>query len=110
MIKFLSALILLLVITAAQAERIRDLTSVQGVRQNSLIGYGLVVGLDGTGDQTTQTPFTTQTLNNMLTAGNYRSDGHQYAAKKRRCGNGDGVTSAVWTPGANHRCGGFFHG
>ncbi|MBA1848551.1 flagellar basal body P-ring protein FlgI, partial [Escherichia coli] len=45
---------------------IRDLTSVQGVRQNSLIGYGLVVGLDGTGDQTTQTPFTTQTLNNML--------------------------------------------
>lgn len=65
MIKFLSALILLLVTTAAQAERIRDLTSVQG-RQNSLIGYGLVVGLDGTGDQTTQTPFTTQTLNNML--------------------------------------------
>ncbi|MCF2412468.1 flagellar basal body P-ring protein FlgI [Escherichia coli] len=64
--KFLSALILLLVTTAAQAERIRDLTSVQGVRQNSLIGYGLVVGLDGTGDQTTQTPFTTQTLNNML--------------------------------------------
>ena len=56
MIKFLSALILLLVTTAAQAERIRDLTSVQGVRQNSLIGYGLVVGLDGTGDQTTQTP------------------------------------------------------
>ena len=62
MIKFLSALILLLVTTAAQAERIRDLTSVQGVRQNSLIGYGLVVGLDGTGDQTTQTPFTTQRL------------------------------------------------
>ena len=51
MIKFLSALILLLVTMAAQAERIRDLTSVQGVRQNSLIGYGLVVGLDGTGDQ-----------------------------------------------------------
>ncbi|STE64193.1 flagellar P-ring protein [Escherichia coli] len=45
MIKFLSALILLLVTTAVQAERIRDLTSVQGVRQNSLIGYGLVVGL-----------------------------------------------------------------
>lgn len=50
----------------AQADRIRDLTSVQGVRENSLIGYGLVVGLDGTGDQTTQTPFTTQSLNNML--------------------------------------------
>lgn len=50
----------------ASAERIRDLTTVQGVRNNQLIGYGLVVGLDGTGDQTTQTPFTTQTLNNML--------------------------------------------
>lgn len=50
----------------AQAERIRDLTSIQGVRNNALIGYGLVVGLDGTGDQTMQTPFTTQSLNNML--------------------------------------------
>jgi len=107
-IKFLSALILLLVTTAAQAERIRDLTSVQGVRQNSLIGYGLVVGLDGTGDQTTQTPFTTQTLNNMLSQlGITVPTGTN---KKRRCGNGDGVTSAVWTPGANHRCGGIFHG
>ena len=50
----------------AQADRIRDLTSIQGVRENQLIGYGLVVGLDGTGDQTTQTPFTTQTVSNML--------------------------------------------
>ena len=52
---------------AAQAERINDLAAIQGVRDNPLIGYGLVVGLDGTGDQTTQTPFTTQSLNNMLT-------------------------------------------
>lgn len=51
---------------SAHAERIRDLTSVEGVRENALIGYGLVVGLDGTGDQTMQTPFTTQSLNNML--------------------------------------------
>lgn len=49
-----------------QAERVRDLVTVQGVRDNPLIGYGLVVGLDGTGDQTTQTPFTTQSLINML--------------------------------------------
>ena len=55
-----------LVILPASADRIRDLTTVQGVRDNALIGYGLVVGLDGTGDQTTQTPFTTQTLTNML--------------------------------------------
>ena len=39
---------------------------VQGVRNNQLVGYGLVVGLDGTGDQTTQTPFTTQSLLSML--------------------------------------------
>ncbi|XTZ39321.1 flagellar basal body P-ring protein FlgI [Salmonella enterica] len=50
----------------AQAERIRDLATIQGVRGNSLMGYGLVVGLDGSGDQTMQTPFTTQSLNNML--------------------------------------------
>lgn len=51
---------------AAQAERLKDLVSFQGVRDNPLIGYGLVVGLDGTGDQTTQTLFTTQSLVNML--------------------------------------------
>lgn len=51
---------------AAQAERLKDLVSFQGVRDNPLIGYGLVVGLDGTGDQTSQTPFTTQSLTNML--------------------------------------------
>ncbi|HEY4038437.1 MAG TPA: flagellar basal body P-ring protein FlgI [Burkholderiaceae bacterium] len=51
----------------AHAERIRDLATVQGVRGNQLIGYGLVVGLDGSGDQTTQTPFTVQSLQSMLT-------------------------------------------
>ncbi|QCI17738.1 flagellar basal body P-ring protein FlgI [Buchnera aphidicola (Acyrthosiphon lactucae)] len=48
------------------AEKIRDLTSIQGIRDNPLIGYGLIVGLDGTGDQSTQAPFTNQSLNNML--------------------------------------------
>lgn len=51
----------------AHAERIKDLASIQGVRPNQLIGYGLVVGLDGSGDQTTQTPFTVQSLQSMLT-------------------------------------------
>ena len=51
---------------ATAAARIKELASVQGVRHNALTGYGLVVGLDGTGDQTTQTPFTTQSLNAML--------------------------------------------
>ena len=50
----------------SQAERLKDLASIQGVRDNPLIGYGLMVGLDGSGDQTQQTPFTTQSLNNML--------------------------------------------
>ena len=54
-------------IAPAQAERIRDLVTVKGVRGNQLIGYGLVVGLDGSGDQTTQTPFTVQSLQSMLT-------------------------------------------
>ncbi|HWU99172.1 MAG TPA: flagellar basal body P-ring protein FlgI [Oxalicibacterium sp.] len=51
---------------ASHAERLKDLASVQGVRENQLIGYGLVVGLDGSGDQTTQTPFTVQSIASML--------------------------------------------
>src|ERR1700685_3649106 len=51
---------------AAPAERIKDMAQVQGVRTNQLVGYGLVVGLDGTGDQTSQAPFTIQSLTNML--------------------------------------------
>ncbi|MBL8504196.1 MAG: flagellar basal body P-ring protein FlgI [Rhodocyclaceae bacterium] len=64
---FLCCLLALgLAASPANAERIKDLASVQGVRQNQLIGYGLVVGLDGSGDQTTQTPFTVQSIVNML--------------------------------------------
>jgi len=60
-------LALLTTITAAaHAERLKDLAQVAGVRNNHLIGYGLVVGLDGTGDQTTQAPFTSQSFLNML--------------------------------------------
>ncbi|MBL0719524.1 flagellar basal body P-ring protein FlgI [Piscinibacter sp. Jin2] len=50
----------------AQAARLKEIAAVQGVRSNALVGYGLVVGLDGTGDQTTQTPFTSQSLQTML--------------------------------------------
>jgi flagellar P-ring protein precursor FlgI len=49
-----------------QAERVKDLARVAGVRDNQLVGYGLVVGLDGTGDQTGQVPFTVQSLKSML--------------------------------------------
>lgn len=50
----------------AKAVRLKEIAAVQGVRTNQLMGYGLVVGLDGTGDQTTQAPFTAQSLNAML--------------------------------------------
>ena len=50
----------------SQADRIKDIASVEGVRVNQLVGYGLVVGLDGTGDQTNQAPFTTQSFTAML--------------------------------------------
>ncbi|MCO7642161.1 flagellar basal body P-ring protein FlgI, partial [Pseudomonas sp. S 311-6] len=47
-------------------QRIKDVSSVQGVRDNPLIGYGVVVGLDGSGDQVRQAPFTQQSVANML--------------------------------------------
>lgn len=50
----------------AHAARIKDVAAVQGVRSNQLTGYGLVVGLDGTGDQSSQTPYTSQSLTNYL--------------------------------------------
>lgn len=63
--RFLAFVLLTLpmVLNTAHAERIKDITSIAGVRSNQLIGYGLVVGLDGTGDKA---PFTTQTFKNMM--------------------------------------------
>lgn len=51
---------------AGAATRIKEVASIEGVRSNQLTGFGLVVGLDGTGDQTTQMPYTTQGLANYL--------------------------------------------
>ncbi|MCF7976977.1 MAG: flagellar basal body P-ring protein FlgI [Chromatiaceae bacterium] len=56
----------IMIVLPASAERIRELADFAGVRDNPLIGFGLVVGLDGTGDQTMQAPFTGQSLSNML--------------------------------------------
>ncbi len=50
----------------AHASRIKEVAAVEGVRSNQLTGFGLVVGLDGTGDQTTQMPYTAQGLTNYL--------------------------------------------
>ena len=52
--------------TAVQADRIKDLASVAGMRDNQLVGYGLVVGLDGSGDKVNQVFYTEQSLKNML--------------------------------------------
>ncbi|MDE2368422.1 MAG: flagellar basal body P-ring protein FlgI [Burkholderiales bacterium] len=51
---------------AGAAVRLKEIAAVEGVRSNQLVGYGLVVGLDGSGDQATQTPYTTQSLTSML--------------------------------------------
>ena len=52
--------------TANAASRLKDITSVEGVRQNQLIGYGIVIGLNGTGDTLNNIPFTRQSLQAML--------------------------------------------
>lgn len=71
-LRHLASLLGLCLLTAAlaplgaQAGRIKEVASVQGVRSNQLTGFGLVVGLDGTGDQTTQMPYTAQGMNNYL--------------------------------------------
>jgi flagellar P-ring protein FlgI len=62
----LASLLCLLMPGLSHAERVKDVASVSGVRSNQVVGYGLVVGLNGTGDQTTQAPFTTQSIANML--------------------------------------------
>ena len=51
---------------AVAATRIKDIVSVQGVRANQLVGYGLVIGLNGTGDSLRNAPFTEQSLQSML--------------------------------------------
>ncbi|NBT05220.1 MAG: flagellar basal body P-ring protein FlgI [Betaproteobacteria bacterium] len=66
---FLATMLLAMVVLvpgAAFANKLRDISTISGVRSNQLIGYGLVVGLDGSGDQTTQTPFTIQATISML--------------------------------------------
>lgn len=59
-------LVAIAILNPVRAERVKDLATVAGVRSNPLVGYGLVVGLDGTGDQTSQAPFTVQSLKAML--------------------------------------------
>lgn len=65
-VALIAVLLSTLVPLSARAERLGELADFVGVRDNMLVGYGLVVGLDGSGDQTMQAPFTGQSLVNML--------------------------------------------
>ena len=51
---------------SAKTTRIKDIVNIEGVRDNQLVGYGLVVGLNGTGDSLGNSPFTQQSLTAML--------------------------------------------
>jgi flagellar P-ring protein precursor FlgI len=62
----LCLVVLLGAASVSHAMRIKEVASIEGVRSNQLTGFGLIVGLDGTGDQTTQMPYTTQGLANYL--------------------------------------------
>ncbi len=66
LVLFCLSLFSLLAANPAQAARIKEIASIEGVRSNQLTGFGLIVGLDGTGDQTTQMPYTTQGLSNYM--------------------------------------------
>ncbi|PJC67955.1 MAG: flagellar biosynthesis protein FlgA, partial [Zetaproteobacteria bacterium CG_4_8_14_3_um_filter_59_5] len=59
-------LAVLLLPCTAQAERIKDVADVEGIRSNALIGYGIVVGLNGTGDSATAAPFSVYSIMSML--------------------------------------------
>ncbi len=63
---WLVAVVLATLVVPSEAARLKELATIAGVRENQLVGYGLVIGLDGSGDQTTQTPFTVQSTLNML--------------------------------------------
>ncbi len=76
-IKIISFALLLSTINAAQ---IKDLASIVGVRDNQLIGYGLVVGLNGTGDGSSS-EFTIQSLSNMLQTVNVKINPNDIKSK-----------------------------
>jgi len=67
MIRLLLALILVLSAAGAEAAvRIKDIADIRGLRENQIVGYGLVIGLNGTGDTLRNAPFTEQSLQSML--------------------------------------------
>ena len=84
-----------LVSSAHATSRIKDLANVEGVRQNQLIGYGLVVGLNGTGDTLNNIPFTRQSLQAMLERLGVNIRGAADPHRQRRRGDGDREPAGV---------------
>jgi len=82
-----SVVIVLSPLHVVSAARIKDIATIQGVRENQLIGYGLVVGLSGTGDKGEKTIFTNQSLLNMLKNMGMQSDPNDATATKLKLKN-----------------------
>lgn len=106
-------LALALVVGAAaqvQAARIKDLADIAGVRSNQLLGYGLVVGLDGSGDKDNAAPYTMQSLRSMLTQlGIVVPPGVKLKPKKCGCGQYSCGASAVRKERSADRCDHLLH-
>ena len=91
----LAGLLFLVVLRAAPAgTRLKDLISIEGVRDNQLVGYGLVVGLNGTGDKI-QTVFSTQSLTNLLARMGVQINPTADTGQKYRGGAGDREPAAI---------------
>ena len=88
---------------AGATSRIKDLANIEGVRQNQLIGYGLVVGLNGTGDTLNNIPFTKQSLQAMLERLGVNIRGAADPHRQRRRRDGDRQPAGVRHPGHAHR-------
>ena len=99
----LTALLLGAAATASAAPvRVKELVDVQGVRENALYGYGLVVGLAGTGDSE-RVFFTSQSISGMLGRLGIRIDPARRARAQRRRGHGDRAAALLLPPGHPHR-------
>ena len=105
--KMMIALLVLravVLLSTAEASRIKELAQLEGVRSNQLVGYGLVVGLNGTGDSSS-TQFTIQSLVNMMERLGVTVDPDQVDVANVRGGCGDGQPAGL-CPGRKHdrRC------
>jgi hypothetical protein len=85
---------------SAASARIKDIVVIEGVRENQLVGYGLVVGLNGTGDSLNNTPFTRQSLQAMLERLGVNTHGEIHADGQCRRGHGNRQSASVLPPRA----------